>query len=869
MQRIMKKLLLLTILGIASWTSQAQTALNFDGVDDHVALTRSNVGLFGHTIEAWVRTSSAASGSAYAGNPALTVVGDNANDVGMTFGIDNGAVQYNHFNGVWNTANGVTSINDGLWHHVAVTHETDNTVRIYVDGAIDNTASIALTANTTYTSYNTIGASYLGGASYQDHFDGDIDEVRIWTCVKSQPEILADISAAHTGTETGLVLFYDFSNGAGPIVSDLSTNGNDGSLANGPLWVPGVATLGAPTFAGCSAPTLIGAPVCQAASDAQGQCLEIIGNYMYMGHWQSVGPVQDGMIGIYDISVPGTATYVGSENHGQGGGLGNGIVLDLETDGTHLYTATRNREEFYVIDYSNPIDLNVIGTAALSPAPSAIPVALKVDGTNVFVVDNWGKLYTIDVSTPAAPVVTSTFLTGGNPSDIEIAGTVAYLANSTGLEVYDITNPNAPLLVTTITDAASYFKTYIVGTTLYASNGSDLYTYDISTPTAPVLQGAPLTLANEIYSFDVNGNDLYVGTNAGIGNIGALTLLDISTPTTPTVTDESPLATHRGREVVFDNGFVYSIDDFFTEELCIYGAAAPAVANNNHYWVGGPGNWSDDANHWANTSGGVPGSTTVPTFGDNAIFDDNSGLTALDVVNIDIPAEADTLTYDAVSNSFIFNNTGNDVTLNKSLIGNASGVNFTGAWGEFVFNTNTPSESITSGGTIFIQDFRMDGNEAITLNDDLDLTTGIMFVDSGGVDLAGFDLTCTAFESTTTSTRIINISNATVNVTDDLWDVDSTSLTLSATTSLVSLGDNAGNAIFSGGSLVYDTIRSTSATSLDYSGNNSTNWFEVVPSSQLSLGYWRYTENRHTDCFWHVRSAYHHYQLRCGDEQCY
>jgi alpha-tubulin suppressor-like RCC1 family protein len=617
--------------------------------------------------------------------------------------------------------------------------------------------------------------------------------------------------------------------GAGSLAIDNGTGGPVNDICGNPYGTPDIGSV-------ALAAPIIGAPACQVLPDAQGQCLEVIGNYMYMGHWQFVGPAQDAMISIYDISVPGTATYIGSENHGQGGGLGNGILLDLETDGTYLYSAARNREEFYVIDYSNPIDLNVIGTALLSPTPSAIPEALKVNGTNVFVVDNWGKLYTIDVSTPAAPVVTNTLVTGGNPTDIEISGTVAYLANTTGLEVYDITNPNAPALLTTITDAASYFRVYRVGTTLYAANGADLYTYDISTPTAPVLQGAPLTLTNAIYSFDLNGSELYVGTNAGAGAVGALTLLDISTPTTPTLVDESPLDAHRGREIVYDNGFVYSVDDFFTEELCIYGAGAPVIiVNNDHYWVGGPGDWSDAANHWADASGGVPGSTTVPQAGDNAIFDDNSGLTAADVVNIDVDANVDSLIYNTMSNTFVFNNSGFETRIENSWLGSASGVTFTGTWGEIVFDADSAGESITSGGTTFLQDFRIVGDSAITLVDDLDITTGTMFVDTGGVVVNGNNMSVSNLTSNTTSQRNIDISNSTVNVTQGSWIVDATGLTFDATTSLINLNDNAGLAVFTGGALPYDTIRSLSATTLDYSDNNTSTWFEIVTSSQLNI----------------------------------
>ena len=39
--------------------------------------------------------------------------------------------------------------------------------------------------------------------------------------------------------------------------------------------------------------------------------------------------------------------------------------------------------------------------------------------------------------------------------------------------------------------------------------------------------------------------------------------------------------------------------------LLLTGLQAEAA---DHFWVGGPGDWSDAANHWANASGGAPGS---------------------------------------------------------------------------------------------------------------------------------------------------------------------------------------------------------------------------------------------------------------------
>ncbi len=59
------------------------------------------------------------------------------------------------------------------------------------------------------------------------------------------------------------------------------------------------------------------------------------------------------------------------------------------------------------------------------------------------------------------------------------------------------------------------------------------------------------------------------------------------------------------------------------------------LTGSDYYWVGGSGNWSDFANHWATTSGGSTFETTVPGVLDNVIFDANSFSSAGEIVTID------------------------------------------------------------------------------------------------------------------------------------------------------------------------------------------------------------------------------------------
>ncbi|WP_425389492.1 LamG-like jellyroll fold domain-containing protein [Ekhidna sp.] len=218
-----------------------ENALNFDGTDDYLSFTRQAFPT-GLTYEAWINTSSAANTTLYNGNPALVVVGDNDNSVEGAFGVHDGKVRYTHWTGsgiIFDQIDGTVTVNDGLWHHIAVTHEQgSNEVRLYVDGILD---TIAYTTNYfTTVAANRIGSSYLNGSGNDNFFAGDIDEVRIWDSVIDEADIRAFLYNDNLGSHpnnANLVLHYNFNQGdagndnAGETaVLDQSSNTLDGTL---------------------------------------------------------------------------------------------------------------------------------------------------------------------------------------------------------------------------------------------------------------------------------------------------------------------------------------------------------------------------------------------------------------------------------------------------------------------------------------------------------------------------------------------------------------------------------------------------------------------------------------------------------------
>ena len=90
-----------------------------------------------------------------------------------------------------------------------------------------------------------IGWALSGWSSFR--FDGQLDEFRIWNYARSNAEIQADMNKKLTGNESGLHGYWNFDEGEGNILGDLTGN-SDGKLGNlnqtsMPQWIISGAPL--------------------------------------------------------------------------------------------------------------------------------------------------------------------------------------------------------------------------------------------------------------------------------------------------------------------------------------------------------------------------------------------------------------------------------------------------------------------------------------------------------------------------------------------------------------------------------------------------------------------------------------------------
>lgn len=292
MKNLLPKLLtclacsMLFLLGLTSTAaSQTGEALDFDGTDDYV-VAPPITGLLGAsqaTVEFWANPDATGGYTHfvnYGANVFRVQYSNNAN-VNTYFGFAQIA-----------TTGAGGQLSTGVWQHVAVvfdgTQPQADRLKIYIDGVSQNLSGTIPAANTTLQSVASVNQTWLGSHEGRALFnDTRLDEVRIWNVARTATEINDSKNCELTGSESGLLAYYNFNQGVAggnnagvTTLNDLTSNNHDGTLQNFALnggssnWV----TAGNPVSGACSTPSTV--LVCDSLKDfpnAQGPAV-IVGS---------------------------------------------------------------------------------------------------------------------------------------------------------------------------------------------------------------------------------------------------------------------------------------------------------------------------------------------------------------------------------------------------------------------------------------------------------------------------------------------------------------------------------------------------------------------------------------------------------------
>ena len=203
-------------------TGQVGTgALTFDGTDDYVIRTSTNVSLANSfSIAFWASTNDLAGGNAaYICNsdPAATVEGEWFVAAQATTGL---SFIYNPSDGNQTTIGSNYTIDDGLWHHIVVNYNGEN-ITFYVDGASVYSQAASLNISATATLDIILGNNTTTPAN---NLDGSLDQVIIYDCALTNAEISRLIETATIENLAGQEVTVVFKAKNQTIATDTTTN---------------------------------------------------------------------------------------------------------------------------------------------------------------------------------------------------------------------------------------------------------------------------------------------------------------------------------------------------------------------------------------------------------------------------------------------------------------------------------------------------------------------------------------------------------------------------------------------------------------------------------------------------------------------
>ncbi len=179
------------------------TALTFDGTDDYLradAVAAELANTDAYTMSAWVRPTNTDTGQR--GIVAFhTGTGGNKN---MLFYRNERFAYYDPDIGYQEST---TTYAPGTWHHVAVTVDASDNGVLYIDGSAQATfnADVRPEAGDRFS----IGQEW-DGTTASDFFEGQIDEVRIWTAARTAAEVRASTYQTVPPERNDLVAYYRF-----------------------------------------------------------------------------------------------------------------------------------------------------------------------------------------------------------------------------------------------------------------------------------------------------------------------------------------------------------------------------------------------------------------------------------------------------------------------------------------------------------------------------------------------------------------------------------------------------------------------------------------------------------------------------------
>ena len=189
------------------------------------------------TFECWMKVNSVFDDEAFFSNKNWA----SGNNTGIVFDVqDNGDNMKFNFKDNTNPRKDLTvavGVLDRDWFHFAGTFKRGGYFVVYINGKAIDSLDVS-SFNASFASQYTYKLGQDGTGNYtfgggNPRYDGKIDELRIWSEVRTAQEIRENMCHSLQGNEASLYAYYNLNEQSGLLLDDLTSNNNDANIVNG------------------------------------------------------------------------------------------------------------------------------------------------------------------------------------------------------------------------------------------------------------------------------------------------------------------------------------------------------------------------------------------------------------------------------------------------------------------------------------------------------------------------------------------------------------------------------------------------------------------------------------------------------------
>ncbi|MGB2383726.1 MAG: LamG-like jellyroll fold domain-containing protein, partial [Flavobacteriales bacterium] len=135
-----------------------------------------------------------------------------------------------------------TPLSSNQWCHIAISYSgnqsssTTGELRFYTDGVETGVHSADIDMHASLTIVGHYLLDFPDNLGAREPWSGDLDDMQIWSFALSESEVLDYMNCPPSPGTDGVIAHWDFDEGQGDSVIDLSGNGFHGTLINGTAW---------------------------------------------------------------------------------------------------------------------------------------------------------------------------------------------------------------------------------------------------------------------------------------------------------------------------------------------------------------------------------------------------------------------------------------------------------------------------------------------------------------------------------------------------------------------------------------------------------------------------------------------------------